>query len=145
MNAEMRLYGTVKLQNDLTAMADLLADTGDKGRRAVTHILQQAAIPVLERMQENARTLVNVRSGNLLKSIKIGRVLRGNGGYRIRVGIQRGTEGANYATPLEFGHGGPHGPAAPHPIVLPAFDATNQEAYETVKRMLAEALQARGL
>ena len=52
--------------------------------------------------------------------------------------------GAEYASPVEFGHGGPH-PAPPHPFIRPAFDSGVDEAYEKAKQLLGQALDARGL
>jgi hypothetical protein len=62
----------------------------------------------------------------------------------VTVGVHRSDGGAEYANPVEFGHGGPH-PAPAHPFVRPAFDAAKEEAYEQVKRDLQTALEARGL
>ena len=63
---------------------------------------------------------------------------------RVTVGVHRTDGGAEYANPVEFGHGGPH-PAPAHPFVRPAFDAAKDEAYEKVKQDLQTALEARGL
>ena len=108
-------------------------------------ILQNAAQPVLEQMLHNASTDPKRRTGTLLRSIKIGRVVKKrSGGYRVTVGIHRKDGGAAYGNPVEFGHGGPH-PAPPHPFVRPAFDAKANEAYEKVKEQLKQALDSRGL
>jgi hypothetical protein len=61
----------------------------------------------------------------------------------VTIGVHA-AEGAPYAQPVEFGHGGPH-PAPPHPFVRPAFDARAEEAYEEMKKLLNEALDKRGL
>ena len=96
-------------------------------------------------MLHNASTDPKRRTGTLLRSIKIGRVVKKrSGGYRVTVGIHRKDSGAAYGNPVEFGHGGPH-PAPPHPFVRPAFDAKADEAYEKVKEQLKEALDHRGL
>ena len=108
-------------------------------------ILQNAAQPVLNQMLHNASTDPKRRTGVLLRSIKIGRAVRKRkGGYRVTVGVHRKDGGAEYANPVEFGHGGPH-PAPPHPFVRPAFDAKVDEAYDKVKEQLRTALDARGL
>ena len=96
-------------------------------------------------MLHNASTDPKRRTGTLLRSIRIGRVVKKrSGGYRVTVGIHRKDGGAAYGNPVEFGHGGPH-PAPPHPFVRPAFDAKADEAYEKVKEQLKEALDHRGL
>ena len=132
----MEVKGSVELRNDITEMADLLRTSGENGGRACNWILQNAAQPVLEQMLHNASTDPKRRSGKLLDSIKIGRVVKKrSGGYRVTVGIHRKDGGAEYGNPVEFGHGGPH-PAPPHPFVRPAFDARVDEAYQKVKEQL---------
>ncbi|HML48572.1 MAG TPA: HK97 gp10 family phage protein [Clostridia bacterium] len=141
----MEIKGSVELREDISRMADLLRTSGENGSRACNWILQNAARPVLEQMLQNASTDPKPRSGKLRNSIKIGRVVRKRkGGYRVTVGVHRSDGGAEYANPLEFGHGGPH-PAPPHPFVRPAFDARVDEAYEKVKEQLRTALDHRGL
>ena len=96
-------------------------------------------------MLHNASTDPKRRTGTLLRSIKIGRVVKKrSGGYRVTVGIHRKDGGAAYGNPVEFGHGGPH-PAPPHPFARPEFDAKADEAYEKVKEQLRQALDSRGL
>ena len=141
----MEVSGGVELREDIARMADLLRASGENGSRACSWILQNAAQPVLEQMLHNASTDPKRRTGTLLRSIKIGRVVKKrSGGYRVTVGIHRKDGGAAYGYPVEFGHGGPH-PAPPHPFVRPAFDAKADEAYEKVKEQLKEALDHRGL
>ena len=141
----MEVSGGVELREDIARMADLLRTSGENGSRACNWILQNAAQPVLEQMLHNASTDPQRRTGTLLRSIKIGRVVKKrSGGYRVTVGIHRKDGGAAYGNPVEFGHGGPH-PAPPHPFVRPAFDAKADEAYEKVKEQLRQALDSRGL
>ena len=141
----MEVSGGVELREDIARMADLLHTSGENGSRACNWILQNAAQPVLEQMLHNASTDPKRRTGTLLRSIKIGRVVKKrSGGYRVTVGIHRKDGSAAYGNPVEFGHGGPH-PAPPHPFVRPAFDAKADEAYEKVKEQLKEALDHRGL
>ena len=71
-------------------------------------------------------------------------VKKRSGGYRVTVGVHRADGGAKYASPVEFGHGGPH-PAPPHPFIRPAFDGGVDEAYEKAKQLLGQALDARWL
>lgn len=141
----MEVKGSVALRDDINQMADLLRTSGENGGRACNWILQNAAMPVLNQMLHNASNDPKRRTGKLLRSIKIGRVVRKRrGGYRVTVGIHRKDGGAEYGNPVEFGHGGPH-PAPPHPFVRPAFDAKVDEAYEQVKDVLRQALDSRGL
>ena len=141
----MELQGGLELQEDLTAMADMLRTSGGNGASACNWILQDAAQPILQQMLHNASTDPKCRSGKLLGSIKIGKVVKKRaGGYRVTVGVHRSDGGAEYANPVEFGHGGPH-PAPPHPFVRPAFEAKADEAYERVKQQLLLALDSRGL
>lgn len=84
----MELNGGVELREDIARMADLLRTSGENGSRACNWILQNAAQPVLEQMLHNASTDPKRRSGTLLRSIKIRRVVkRRSGGYRVTVGI----------------------------------------------------------
>ena len=141
----MEVSGGVELREDIARMADLLRTSGENGSRACSWILQNAAQPVLEQMLHNASTDPKRRTGTLLRSIKIGCVVKKrSGGYRVTVGIHRKDGGAAYGNPVEFGHGGPH-PAPPHPFARPAFDAKADEAYEKVKEQLRQALDSRGL
>lgn len=141
----LEVKGSVELRDDIAQMADLLRTSGGNGGRACNWILQNAAQPVLEKMLHNASTDPKRRTGTLLNSIKIGRVVRKRaGGYRVTVGVHRADGGAKYANPVEFGHGGPH-PAPAHPFVRPAFDAAADESYEKIKEQLRKALDSRGL
>lgn len=141
----LEVKGSVELRDDIAQMADLLRTSGGNGGRACNWILQNAAQPVLEKMLHNASTDPKRRTGTLLNSIKIGRVVKKRaGGYRVTVGVHRADGGAKYANPVEFGHGGPH-PAPAHPFVRPAFDAAADESYEKIKEQLRKALDSRGL
>ena len=136
----LEVKGGVELRDDVARMADLLRTSGGNGTRACNYILQTAAQPVLTRMLHNASTDPKRRSGKLHSSIRIGRVVKKrSGGYRITVGVHRADGGAEYASPVEFGHGGPH------PFIRPAFDGGANEAYEKAKQLLGQALDARGL
>ena len=136
----MELQGFDNLCDDLTNMASNL-----EFGQGVNRALQEGAKPIEEQMLHNASTDPKRRTGTLLRSIKIGRVVKKrSGGYRVTVGIHRKDGGAAYGNPVEFGHGGPH-PAPPHPFVRPAFDAKADEAYEKVKEQLRQALDSRGL
>ena len=72
----MEVSGGVELREDIARMADLLRASGENGSRACNWILQNAAQPVLEQMLHNASTDPKRRTGTLLRSIKIGRVVK---------------------------------------------------------------------
>ena len=73
----MEITGAVELKNDLTQMADMLRESGGNGSRATSYILQSGAQPILTRMIQNAYTDPKRRSGKLVGSIRIGRVVNG--------------------------------------------------------------------
>ena len=88
----MELSGSVELREDIARMADLLRTSGENGSRACNWILQNAAQPVLEQMLHNASTDPKRRTGTLLRSIKIGRVVKKrSGGYRVTVAFTERT------------------------------------------------------
>ena len=136
----MQLNGADDLKNDLATMASALGDDGTTTAR----ILKGAAQPILEQMIQNAGTDPHPRSGLLRDSLKIRVGSRKRGTARVTVGVHSGEACAQYANPVENGHGGPH-PAPPHPFVRPAFDAKAEEAYEEMKKLLNEALDKRRL
>lgn len=72
----MEVSGGVELREDIARMADLLRTSGENGSRACSWILQNAAQPVLEQMLHNASTDPKRRTATLLRSIKIGRVVK---------------------------------------------------------------------
>ena len=80
----MEVSGGVELREDIARMADLLRASGENGSRACSWILQNAVQPVLDQMLHNASTDPKRRTGTLLRSIKIGRVVKKrSGGYRV--------------------------------------------------------------
>jgi HK97 gp10 family phage protein len=142
MSANLEVSGFVDLEQDLNAMAEALSESSGKGARAMVYILQDSAMPIRIKM---AQMCPVGATGNLQRSIKIGRVVkRRKGGFRVTVGVHK-EEGATvaYANPVESGHGGPH-PAPPHPFVKPAFDVAKDEAYAALRDRLRAALKARG-
>ena len=71
-------------------------------------------------------------TGKLHGAIHTGKVKkRANGGKHITVGVHRKDwdDEDYYPAYIEFGHGGP-GPAPAHPFVRPAYDTTEDQAYE---------------
>lgn len=135
--------GFIELNDELSALAnELYADDRHHGR-ATTYVLQSGAMPIKTRMFMNAMTDPKPVTRKLVNSIRIYRpIKRRKGGWTIHIGIAKSEDGAAYANPVEYGHGGPH-PAPPHPFVRPAFDAGKDEAYAEMKAALASAIDHR--
>ena len=70
---------------------------------------------------------------------------RRNGGKHITIGVHRKdwNEEDYYPAYVEYGHGGP-GPAPAHPYIRPAYDMTEDEAYEIIRDGLREAIDRQG-
>ena len=136
--------GLEALRNDIARMAGIM-DADGAGSATAKNILLAAAEPIHQQMKANASSDPKITTGALHRSIEIGSVRkRKYSGKSVTIGVHHSAEGAYYANPVEFGHGGPH-PAPPHPFVRPAFDARVDEAYEKVKQELITALTSRGL
>ena len=131
----MELQGFGDLKNDLTNMAAEM-EFGSGVNRA----LQAGAKPIEEQMLRNASSNPKIITDALHSSIHTGNVKkRRMGGKGVTIGVHRKEKGAFYATPVEYGHGGP-APAPAHPFVRPAFDTRAEEAYENIKSVLRDAL-----
>ena len=132
----IELQGFDDLKNDLTNMAYAL-DQGPGVNRA----LKAGAVPIEQQMLHNASTDPKIITDALHSSIHTGNVKKRRGsGKMITIGVHHSEEGAYYANPVEFGHGGP-APAPAHPFVRPAFDTRADEAYEEMKRVLRDELK----
>ena len=131
----MVVQNGIELQNDLARMAAAVEEN------VVNGILDNAAQPVLEQMQMNASSDPKCISHNLHNSLS--KKITGSTKPKATIGIHRtdaaASKVADYAYPVEFGHGGPH-PAPAHPFVRPAFDARADEAYDTIREGLRKAL-----
>ncbi len=131
----LETQGFGDLQNDLTNMAAEM-EFGSGVNRA----LQAGAKPIEEQMLRNASSNPKIITDALHSSIHTGSVKkRRMGGKGITVGVHRKEKGAFYATPVEYGHGGP-APAPAHPFVRPAFDTRVEEAYDAIKQVLRDEL-----
>ena len=133
--------GFQELIADIAGMADAL-DTEGAGAGVTRQILQQAAVPVETQMKANASKDPKRISGDLHRAIRTGSVKhRRNGGKHITIGVHRKDwhGDAYYPAYVEYGHGGP-GPAPAHPYIRPAYDTTENEAYEIIRNGLREAL-----
>lgn len=132
--APIELRGFDDLIDDMVNMAAAL-----EHGPGVTRALQAGAKPIEEAMLENASTDPKIISGDLHGSIHTGNVRQRRGGKEITIGVHHSENGAYYANPVEFGHGGP-APAPAHPFVRPAFDTRHEDAYNEIKRVLRDEL-----
>ena len=127
------------LRNDIARMAGLL-DADGAGASAANKILIDGAQPIHDQMKANASSDPAIITGALYRSIRIGSVRRRrSGGKSVTIGVHHTDEGAYYANPVEFGHGGP-APAPAHPFVRPAYDARADEAYGIIRIGLQDAI-----
>ena len=127
------------LASDIAGMAGRM-DADGAGAPSVRRILEAAARPIHQQMKANASKDPKIITGVLSRSIRIGPVKkRRQSGKSITIGVHRKEEGAYYATPVEYGHGGP-APAPAHPFIRPAYDTRADEAYEIIRDGLRDAV-----
>ena len=127
------------LASDIADLASRM-DADGAGAPAVRRILEAAAQPIHRQMKANASKDPQIITGVLNHSIRIGPVKkRRRSGKSITIGVHRKEEGAYYATPVEYGHGGP-APAPAHPFIRPAYDTRADEAYEIIRDGLRDAI-----
>ena len=127
------------LATDIAGMASRM-DADGAGAPVARRILEAAAQPIHRQMKANASKDPKIITGVLNRSIRIGPVKkRRKSGKSITIGVHRKEEGAYYATPVEYGHGGP-APAPAHPFVRPAYDTRADEAYEIIRDGLRDAI-----
>ena len=133
----LELLNTEELQKDLFRIADAVASDGGKAGA----ILEEASQPILDQMKLNASSDPKRISGRLYGALN--RKLTRSKRAKVTIGVHRtdaaASEVADYAYAVEFGHGGP-APAPAHPYVRPAYDARADEAYETIRQRLSEAI-----
>lgn len=141
----IRTEGFGELTRDLLEMAE------KAGGKAADKALKAGAKPIYEDMKQQATIDPKIRTKNLYKSIKIGRVGKTTrkGDYRTMKRISIGAYERNakemgayapHAHLVEYGHGGP-APAPPHPFIGPAYDKHEAEAYAEIRRILEEELK----
>lgn len=88
----------------------------------------------LEIIADNARSRVHSITGNLKRGIKSRVTISADSPTVGEVGISyKRSPKARHAHLVEGGHGGPHGPADPHPFWEPAVQATGQEAVDALR------------
>ena len=131
--------GLEALRNDIARMAGIM-DADGAGSATAKNILLAAAEPIHQQMKANASRDPKIITGALNRSIRIGPVKkRRKSGKSITIGVHRKEEGAYYATPVEYGHGGP-APAPAHPFIRPAYDTRADEAYQIIRDGLRDAI-----
>ena len=127
------------LASDIAGMANRM-DADGAGAPVARRILEAAAQPIHQQMKANASKDPKIITGVLNRSIRIGPVKkRRKSGKSITIGVHRKEEGAYYATPVEYGHGGP-APAPAHPFIRPAYDTRADEAYGIIRDGLRDAI-----
>ena len=127
------------LATDIAGMASRM-DADGAGAPVARRILEAAAQPIHQQMKANASKDPKIITGVLNRSIRIGPVKkRRKSGKSITIGVHRKEEGAYYATPVEYGHGGP-APAPAHPFIRPAYDTRADEAYQIIRDGLRDAI-----
>lgn len=127
------------LASDIAGMAGRM-DADGAGAPVARRILEAAARPIHQQMKANASRDPKIITGVLSRSIRIGPVKKRRlSGKSITIGVHRKEEGAYYATPVEYGHGGP-APAPAHPFIRPAYDTRADEAYEIIRDGLRDAI-----
>ena len=127
------------LASDIAGMASRM-DADGAGAPVARRILEAAAQPIHRQMKANASKDPKIITGVLNRSIRIGPVKkRRKSGKSITIGVHRKEEGAYYATPVEYGHGGP-APAPAHPFIRPAYDTRADEAYGIIRDGLQDAI-----
>ena len=127
------------LATDIAGMASRM-DADGAGAPVARRILEAAAQPIHQQMKANASEDPQIITGVLNRSIRIGPVKkRRKSGKSITIGVHRKEEGAYYATPVEYGHGGP-APAPAHPFIRPAYDTRADEAYQIIRDGLRDAI-----
>ena len=131
--------GFDSLMTDIASMASRM-DADGAGAPVARRILEAAAQPIHQQMKANASKDPKIITGVLNRSIRIGPVKkRRRSGKSITIGVHRKEEGAYYATPVEYGHGGP-APAPAHPFIRPAYDTRADEAYGIIRDGLRDAI-----
>ena len=127
------------LASDIAGMASRM-DADGAGAPVARRILEAAAQPIHQQMKANASKDPKIITGVLNRSIRIGPVKkRRKSGKSITIGVHRKEEGAYYATPVEYGHGGP-APAPAHPFIRPAYDTRADGAYGIIRGGLRDAI-----
>ena len=133
--------GLDALRNDIARMAGLM-DVDGAGSATAKKILLAGAEPIHQQMKANASKDPKIITGALNRSIQIGSVRkRRYSGKSVTIGVHHSAEGAYYANPVEYGHGGP-APAPAHPFVRPAYDTRVDDAYAIIRKGLQDAVDS---
>lgn len=123
---------------DLSAMDGLdvqLAEAGTKLERLVGSAQTKTKIKAGMRViTDDAKARINSITGNLAGGIETRVITSYAAPTEIEVGISyKRHKNARHAHLVEGGHGGPHGPAQPHPFWMPAVEAHGEEAVEKLE------------
>lgn len=133
--------GLEQIMLDCNALAKFASDES-----IANNALQKGADIILEAAKANADGgEIHKRTGNIYNSIRKSKTKnRGMSAKAVTIGVHRAQSKAFYATPVEFGHGGPH-PAPPHPFIRPAYDTSAEASYEAIRQGLIDGLSKAGL
>ena len=129
---------------DATALDDL----GQKfteaeeitARLAGSQAAQSTMKKGLDIIANDARARVHSITGTLHDSIRSYVKVAADTETVMEVGVSYARSKAKYAHLVEGGHGGPHGPAKPHPFWEPAVEATAEEAVAVVQDAMMDLL-----
>ena len=131
-----------KFNFDAVGMAELLTNLDEFDQRmkfASKRALTEGAKVVLMRAKEFVQAGGEhpvVRTGTLLKGLKIGRRKSSRDGSSVEIGSFGGS--APHAHLVEFGHGIHNSTKSvpAHPFLEPAFDASKEEALEVMRYVM---------
>ena len=126
------IEGLDDLKADLERAATALQAGGSMGE--LKSVMQRAAEPIRSQAQANAK-------GSIAAGVTTMSPSAGGGTVSVKIGNKE----PYYAAFVEYGHGGPHGPAQPHPYLRPAFDASVGESMSIISAGVNEILAKLGL
>ena len=126
------IEGLDDLKADLERAATALQAGGSMGE--LKSVMQRAAEPIRSQAQANAK-------GSIAAGVTTMSPSAGGGTVSVKIGNKE----PYYAAFVEYGHGGPHGPAQPHPYLRPAFDANVGESMSIISAGVNEILAKLGL
>lgn len=131
-------FGTVQLD----AFVEKLAAAVDRMERTLSSADSRSRIKkALDIIANDAKARIHNITGNLHDSIKAKVKESADSPTLGEVGVRyasKGLHAAKYAHLVEGGHGGPHGPADPHPFWAPAVEATAEDAMQVLTEIAGE-------
>lgn len=128
-------FGTVRLD----ALEEKLAAAAEGVEKTLGAAQAQSKIKAaLDKIGDDAKARVHNITGALSRSIKSRVKVSADSPTLGEVGVRyKGTK-MRYAHLVEGGHGGPHGPADPHPFWAPAVEATAEDAMQVLTEIAGE-------